>query len=116
MVSGIFRMSIWNRTIPDHLRGRLASIEMLSYTSGPLLGNAEAGAAAALLGVRASVVSGGVLCVVAVGGHGGRSPRLLGLRCATRSAGIGHIAIESGRGGRAAILIRFTFRERAPIV
>ncbi len=67
MVSGIFRMSIWNRTIPDHLRGRLASIELLSYTSGPLLGNAEAGAAAALLGVRASVVSGGVVCMVAVG-------------------------------------------------
>jgi MFS family permease len=67
MVSGIFRMSIWNRTIPDHLRGRLASIEMISYTSGPLLGNAEAGAAAALLGLQASVVSGGVLCVVAVG-------------------------------------------------
>jgi MFS family permease len=66
MVSGIFRMSIWNRTIPDHLRGRLASIELLSYTSGPLLGNAEAGAAASLVGLRASVVSGGALCVVSV--------------------------------------------------
>jgi MFS family permease len=66
MVSGIFRMSMWNRTIPDHLRGRLASIELISYTSGPLLGNAEAGAAAALFGVRASVVSGGVLCVLTV--------------------------------------------------
>jgi MFS family permease len=68
MVSGIFRMTMWNRTIPDHLRGRLASIELLSYTSGPLLGNAEAGAAASLVGVRASVVSGGALCVVAVVG------------------------------------------------
>ena len=67
MVSGIFRMSIWNRTIPDHLRGRLASIEMISYTSGPLLGNAEAGVAASLVGLRGAVVSGGVLCVVAVG-------------------------------------------------
>ena len=66
MVSGIFRMTMWNQTIPDHLRGRLASIEMLSYTSGPLLGNAEAGAAASLVGLRASVVSGGVLCVAAV--------------------------------------------------
>lgn len=66
MVSGIFRLSMWNRTIPDHLRGRLASIELISYTSGPLLGNAEAGAAASLLGLRASVVSGGVLCVLAV--------------------------------------------------
>ena len=74
MVSGIFRMSMWNRTIPDHLRGRLASIEMLSYTSGPLLGNAEAGAAGALLGVRPAVVSGGVLCVVAVAGTAAALP------------------------------------------
>jgi len=63
MVSGLFRMTIWNQTIPDHLRGRLAGIEMVSYTTGPLLGNAESGIAAGLFGVRASVVSGGVLCV-----------------------------------------------------
>ncbi len=62
-VSGIFRMSIWNRTIPDALRGRLASIELLSYSSGPLLGNTESGLVAAFAGVRASVVSGGLLCV-----------------------------------------------------
>jgi MFS family permease len=74
MVSGIFRMSMWNRTIPDHLRGRLASIEMLSYTSGPLLGNAESGAAAALFGVRAAVVSGGVLCVGSVAGAAAALP------------------------------------------
>jgi len=63
MVSGLFRMTIWNQTIPDQLRGRLAGIEMVSYTAGPLLGNAEAGAVARLFGVRASVLSGGVLCV-----------------------------------------------------
>jgi MFS family permease len=63
MVSGLFRMTIWNQTIPDHLRGRLAGIEMISYTTGPLLGNAESGVAARLFGVRASIVSGGVLCV-----------------------------------------------------
>jgi MFS family permease len=74
MVSGIFRMSMWNRTIPDHLRGRLASIEMLSYTSGPLLGNAEAGVASSLVGVRPAVVSGGVLCVVAVAGAAAALP------------------------------------------
>ena len=39
---------------------------MVSYTSGPLLGHAEAGLAAALGGVRFSVVSGGALCVVGV--------------------------------------------------
>jgi MFS family permease len=67
MVSGLFRMTIWNQTIPDHLRGRLASIEMISYSTGPYLGNAEAGLVASLFGLRASVVSGGVLCVVGSG-------------------------------------------------
>jgi MFS family permease len=62
-VSGIFRSAIWNQTIPDSLRGRLAGIEMISYTSGPSLGNFEAGAVAAAWGVRFSVVSGGVLCL-----------------------------------------------------
>ena len=66
MVSGIFRMTIWNQTIPDRLRGRLAGIEQVSYTSGPLLGNLEAGVVASLASVRASVVSGGVLCVIGV--------------------------------------------------
>ena len=66
MVSGIFRMTIWNQTIPDRLRGRLAGIEQVSSTSGPLLGNLEAGVVASLASVRASVVSGGVLCVVGV--------------------------------------------------
>jgi MFS family permease len=65
-VSGMFRMTMWNQTIPDALRGRLAGIEMVSYMSGPLLGHAEAGAVAALAGVQASIVSGGILCVVGV--------------------------------------------------
>jgi MFS family permease len=65
-VSGIFRSTLWNQTIPDALRGRLASIEMVSYTSGPLLGHLEAGVVAAMSGVRASVISGGVLCVIGV--------------------------------------------------
>jgi MFS family permease len=64
MISGIFRSVIWNQTIPDHLRGRLAGIELISYTSGPTLGNFEAGAVAAAFGVTASILSGGVLCVV----------------------------------------------------
>lgn len=63
-VSGIFRMTIWNQTIPDALRGRLAGIEQISYMSGPLLGNVEAGLAAGALGVTGSVVSGGVLCAL----------------------------------------------------
>ena len=67
MISGVFRMTIWNQTIPDYLRGRLAGIEMISYLTGPYLGNAEAGLVASLFGLRASVVSGGVLCVIGSG-------------------------------------------------
>jgi MFS family permease len=66
MLSGIFRGTIWNQTIPDHLRGRLAGIEQVSYSTGPLLGNVESGAVASLAGVRASIISGGVLCVAGV--------------------------------------------------
>lgn len=65
-VSGIFRSTMWNQTIPDDLRGRLAAIEMVSYTSGPMLGHVEAGLAAAAFGLRGSIVSGGVLCVAGV--------------------------------------------------
>ena len=60
-------MTIWNQTIPDHLRGRLASIELISYTTGPYLGNGEAGIVASRFGLRTSIVSGGVLCVLGSG-------------------------------------------------
>jgi MFS family permease len=63
MISGLFRMVIWNQTIPDHLRGRLAGIEMLSYTTGPLLGQLRSGLAARW-SITGSIVSGGILCVV----------------------------------------------------
>jgi MFS family permease len=67
MISGIFRAAIWNRTIPDELRGRLAGIELLSYSVGPQLGQVRSGGMAALTSVRASVWAGGALCVGAVG-------------------------------------------------
>jgi MFS family permease len=65
-VSGIFRMTIWNQTIPNTLRGRLAGVEMMSYLSGPLLGNARAGAIASVSSNEMSVISGGLICVIAV--------------------------------------------------
>ncbi|MFE6284218.1 MFS transporter [Streptomyces sp. NPDC057877] len=67
MVSGVFRSAMWNQTIPDELRGRLAGIELLSYSVGPQLGQVRAGGMAAWAGVRTSVWSGGLLCAAAVG-------------------------------------------------
>lgn len=66
-ISGIFRSMMWNETIPNEYRGRLAGIEMISYLSGPRLGDTEAGLVAAAFGITTSIVSGGVLCVVGVG-------------------------------------------------
>jgi MFS family permease len=65
-VSGIFRTTIWNETIPDSLRGRMASLEMISYMSGPLLGNAQVGFLASMTSAQTAVLIGGTLCVTAV--------------------------------------------------
>jgi MFS family permease len=67
MISGLFRGLIWNITIPDSLRGRLASIELISYSSGPSLAGIESGVAVSLVGTRGSGVSGGFLCIAAAG-------------------------------------------------
>lgn len=65
-VSGIFRGIMWNQTIPNQLRGRMAGIEMISYLSGPRLGDTEASLVAAAFGITFSIVSGGVMCVLGV--------------------------------------------------
>lgn len=66
MVSGLFRMTIWNETIPPELRGRMAGIEQLSYMTGPLLGNARAGFMAERFGLARSIRWGGLVCVTCV--------------------------------------------------
>ena len=77
MISGIFRGSIWNQTIPNYLRGRLASIEMMSYLTGPMLGSAKMGIVAEKFGVKTALVSGGALCVVSVIGAAFFLPKFL---------------------------------------
>jgi MFS family permease len=66
MISATFRGTIWNQTIPENMRGRLAGIEMLSYSVGPLGGQVRAGLVADLWTVRGSIASGGVACVAGV--------------------------------------------------
>jgi len=55
MVSAVFRMTIWNQTIPDEYRGRLAGIEMISYLSGPMLGNTQLGFLSSALGIQRAI-------------------------------------------------------------
>ena len=66
MISGVFRGTVWNQTIAETMRGRLAGIEMLSYSVGPLGGQVRAGITADLWSVRGAIASGGVACVVGV--------------------------------------------------
>ena len=66
MVSGVFRGTIWNETIPNALRGRLAGIEMISYLTGPLIGNARAGFMADAWGVGPAIWIGGLVCLAGV--------------------------------------------------
>ena len=67
MISAVFRQTVWNSTIPESMRGRLAGIEMLSYSVGPLGGQVRAGFVADLWSVRGAIASGGFACVVGVG-------------------------------------------------
>ena len=66
MISALFRGTIWNKTIPDNLRGRLAGIELLSYSIGPLAGQLRAASMAAATSLTFSVTAGGLICVFMV--------------------------------------------------
>lgn len=63
MVSGVFRVTLWNETIPESIRGRIAGFEMLGYMSGPLLGNALLGFLADVIGIQAALFFGAILAL-----------------------------------------------------
>ena len=75
MISGVFRSTIWNQTIPSELRGRLAGIEMISYLSGPMLGNTQLGLLAGLTGVRRAITISSLIGLAGVVGCAGLLPK-----------------------------------------
>ncbi|WP_406511588.1 MFS transporter [Streptomyces sp. NBC_00161] len=77
MLSGLGRATIWNQTIPEELRGRLAGIEVLSYSVGPQLGQVRAGSVAGWTGTRPAFWSGGLMCVAAVAALSVLLPKLV---------------------------------------
>jgi hypothetical protein len=66
VIAAAFRSTVWNQTIPEIMRGRLAGIEMLSYSVGALGGQARARFVADAWSVRGSIASGGFACVAGV--------------------------------------------------
>jgi len=64
MMSGVFRGTIEQLSVPDSLRGRISAASLVVVAGGPALGDVEAGAVASLVSPTFSVVSGGIACVV----------------------------------------------------
>ena len=67
VVSAVFRQAVQQRTVPEHLQGRLSGTFFAVVAGGPRLGDAETGVAAAIGGPQFAVWSGGLACVVGVG-------------------------------------------------
>ncbi len=75
-ISTIMRNTLRQVITPDHLRGRMTSVNMIFYFGGPQLGNLEAGLVAALIGAPLSVITGGIATVFAVAATAWLVPQL----------------------------------------
>lgn len=64
-VSTILRQTIRQLATPNHLRGRMTSINMVFFMGGPQLGELEAGLLASLIRAPFSVVVGGTASIAA---------------------------------------------------
>jgi MFS family permease len=63
-VSTIIRNTIRQLQTPDHIRGRMTSVNQIFFQGGPQLGEMEAGTAAQFFGAPFAVISGGIGCIV----------------------------------------------------
>jgi len=75
-VSMVIRNIIRQFTTPDHLRGRMTSVNMIFFQGGPQLGELEAGLVASAWGPTVSVVTGGLGCLLAVAWVAATTPQL----------------------------------------
>lgn len=79
-VSTVIRQNIRHMVTPDHLRGRMVSVNMVFFMGGPQLGELEAGVVAHWIGAPWSVITGGLGCLVVAAIVAGRAPALRGYR------------------------------------
>jgi MFS family permease len=66
-VSTVLRQTIRQLATPNHLRGRMTSINMVFFMGGPQLGEVEAGVVASFIGAPLSVVIGGAGSLLSAG-------------------------------------------------
>jgi MFS family permease len=67
VVSAVFRGTMLQDATPDPLRGRLNALNIMVVTGGPRLGDFEAGLVAGAFGAPASIVIGGLACLLGTG-------------------------------------------------
>ncbi len=76
-VSTIIRNTIRQLQTPDHIRGRMTSINQIFFQGGPQLGEIEAGAVAQIFGAPIAIVTGGIGCLAGLGAIVAKWPQLL---------------------------------------
>ena len=79
VISTVIRQTLRQLVTPDSLRGRMTAVNMVFFLGGPQLGELEAGLVASLfasaaMGVTVSVVSGGVITMLAAAAVAARAP------------------------------------------
>jgi hypothetical protein len=92
LVSTVIRQTLRQLITPDHLRGRMTSVNMIFFMGGPQLGEVEAGLVAALfasvtVGATVSVVTGGLATIAATGVIAAAAPILRRYRVEDIDAG-----------------------------
>jgi MFS family permease len=65
-VSTILRNTIRQLQTPDHIRGRMTSVNQIFFMGGPQLGEIEAGLVAQAFGTPVAIISGGIGCIFAM--------------------------------------------------
>jgi hypothetical protein len=76
MVGTVFRNAMLQASVPDNLRGRLSGTFFAVASTGPRLGDAEAGGASAIGGAQFAVWSGGLACIAGLAVIVWRTPGL----------------------------------------
>jgi MFS family permease len=85
-VSTVIRGTIRQLLTPDHLRGRMTSVNMIFFMGGPQLGELEAGVVAALFGAPFAIFSGGIATVLLTLWIAWKYPRLRSYTSETQAA------------------------------
>jgi MFS family permease len=96
VLSAVFRNTIIQFAGPDGMRGRLMGVQMAVVAGGPRLGDLEAGAVATAFGDTASVISGGLACVVGAFAVAWALPGFTKLRSERPGQAADEAAVEAG--------------------